>query len=705
MADKYETNIVIKAVADGFDKSQKAIEDLGKYGQKSADELTRMGGDFSKLGGNLNQLIGIFESSTARNMEFATSIAKVENEFQHGNITSQEAAEKLKAIKAEMEKLPPPAAKAGSSFKDFAKLASTAAMGVNQALELAQKAAEAFKKAYDFSKEGAIAKQTEVSFNNLVSSFQGGERVFDDVSEAAGGTIDKMTLMSSILTLTTGASENLQQAFITNADELMAIAKAASDLNPKLGDTAYMFESISSGIKRSSPLILDNLGIIVKTEEVTRKYAESLGKTTDQLSAEEKQMALLNGVLETGRGMIEQAAGAAGNAADPYRRFEAATKDLKEENKKLAAEGFRPVIEMMAEIAEGALKARAADQLLADAYQAGMITMDEYSNYQQFIVRNAAGLAQTVLPGLEHELTVLGAKWDLLNSTAPKTIDFFEQYSPLAEGAADALQEMGEAEAELTEEILKQIEERNKAITDYNQWRIDQVANFSDIERQYAEDSAEVAEELGAVQAEIAAKRAAGYSDQSKAMQDLLAKEDELIAKQAEIEAAHEQATKAIILGYMEQKLAADGILTDEEVEWLLAKGVEWGIYAENAVEAYEKASAAADEALSHFQDKTVTITVNLHNNTGLAANELPSGFTDYMQRASGGPAGGLTLLGEQGPEIVNLPAGTNVTNYGQSTNILQSLAKAIEGINSGPGLDYGKMGRAVAQAIMQMGG
>jgi hypothetical protein len=42
-------------------------------------------------------------------------------------------------------------------------------------------------------------------------------------------------------------------------------------------------------------------------------------------------------------------------------------------------------------------------------------------------------------------------------------------------------------------------------------------------------------------------------------------------------------------------------------------------------------------------------------------------GFTDIFSkilgRASGGPASGLTMVGERGPELVNLPRGSRVVN------------------------------------------
>jgi hypothetical protein len=205
-------------------------------------------------------------------------------------------------------------------------------------------------------------------------------------------------------------------------------------------------------------------------------------------------------------------------------------------------------------------------------------------------------------------------------------------------------------------------------------------------------------------------------------MKGLLAKEDELIAKQQEIQDAHDKATKAIILGYLEQNLAADGILTDKETEWLLAKGVEWGIYSDTAVEAYRLAKEAAEDAMKSFQDKTVTLTVQYQTSGAyggqggglpLGANQAPGGYTDY---APGGFAsGGSFTVGGQGgtdSQMVGFRATpgemVEVRQPGHADNNqrmdTQALVEAFERAARSNRVDYQQLSESISQALDRKG-
>jgi hypothetical protein len=180
----------------------------------------------------------------------------------------------------------------------------------------------AMKGLYELGKVGATVTQTSESFARLgmdLGALRG----------AADGTVDDMTLMSSTLTLAAGASDQLQAAFVTSADDLLRIAKAANALNPTLGDTTFMYESLALGIKRGSPMILDNLGITLNIAAANEKYAAAIGKTVEQLTEEDKKIALLNATLDAGNRLIEQAGGTTAAAADGFARFTTAATNLK----------------------------------------------------------------------------------------------------------------------------------------------------------------------------------------------------------------------------------------------------------------------------------------------------------------------------------------------------------------------------------------
>jgi hypothetical protein len=86
--------------------------------------------------------------------------------------------------------------------------------------------------------------------------------------------------------------------------ELLEVARVQA---VKTGqDVATAFDDIAKGIGRGSPLILDNLGIVIDLNRVYGDAADALGKTASQLSAVERNAALTNEVIRQGSGDIER---------------------------------------------------------------------------------------------------------------------------------------------------------------------------------------------------------------------------------------------------------------------------------------------------------------------------------------------------------------------------------------------------------------
>jgi hypothetical protein len=70
---------------------------------------------------------------------------------------------------------------------------------------------------------------------------------------------------------------------------------AALKLGQATGITAKnALDSLTIGLARQSKLVLDNIGILVDAEGATKKYAQSIGKTVDELTDQERTTAFLN---------------------------------------------------------------------------------------------------------------------------------------------------------------------------------------------------------------------------------------------------------------------------------------------------------------------------------------------------------------------------------------------------------------------------
>ena len=201
----------------------------------------------------------------------------------------------------------------GLSFSD-----ALGKMGI--AAGIATGAFLAIQKAFEFGRKGALVTQTGESFEFLLEKIGAAPDLLGQLREASKGTITDLDLMSSTATLLAGAGDDLAVSLADATPKLMEIAKAANKLNPNLGTTAFMYQSIATGVKRAQPLILDNLGITIKVGEANEAFAKSIGKTVEELTAEEKAMAILAGTLEAGDNLIAQVGGNTDSATDSFDR-------------------------------------------------------------------------------------------------------------------------------------------------------------------------------------------------------------------------------------------------------------------------------------------------------------------------------------------------------------------------------------------------
>lgn len=87
------------------------------------------------------------------------------------------------------------------------------------------------------------------------------------------------------------------------------------------------FDDIATGVGRASPLILDNLGIILKLEPTYAAYAAAVGKTTEELTQQEQKLAILEKVLTVGEERIRTYGEAQATAAGLIDEAKASLKD------------------------------------------------------------------------------------------------------------------------------------------------------------------------------------------------------------------------------------------------------------------------------------------------------------------------------------------------------------------------------------------
>lgn len=252
----------------------------------------------------------------------------------------------------------------------FTELRSAIMLG-QMALQTFMRVAEG---AFNFAKQGAQVEQMKESWKGFIEYVGAAPDTLDKVREAARGTVDDVSMMSAVTLLAAGATKTFAKMLFDVSPKLMEIAKAASILNPQLGDVEFMFNSIAKGIKRTSPLILDNLGIIVRQKQAHEEYAASIGKTVDQLGAEERKIALLTAVLKIGDEMINQVGGSTESAVDPFNQLTSSITNLGNEMKQATVAGIQPFVEGLNGLVGAYTRYVAARNIVNQAEKAGQIS-------------------------------------------------------------------------------------------------------------------------------------------------------------------------------------------------------------------------------------------------------------------------------------------------------------------------------------------
>ena len=132
----------------------------------------------------------------------------------------------------------------------------------------------------------------------------------EGAAEYATITGEALSLITSRLQEATGGqlafAEAAQSVAIARAagvtsDQLERIGLVAKNASIALGrDVTDSFNRLIRGVTKAEPELLDELGIILRLEVATKKYAEEMGIAGRKLSIFEKSQAVVNEVLEQG---------------------------------------------------------------------------------------------------------------------------------------------------------------------------------------------------------------------------------------------------------------------------------------------------------------------------------------------------------------------------------------------------------------------
>jgi hypothetical protein len=203
----------------------------------------------------------------------------------------------------------------------------------------------AIKLGIDLAETGAQAALVETRFNSLATAAHttGGE-LLTALRSASGGEVADTALELDVM-------KSSVMGVGQSAAELTPLMALARDRAQEFGiTTEQAFDRLVVGLGRVQPKILDDIGIIVNITHVNDAYANSIGKTSDQLTDAEKKQALLNEVMRQGAATAAAAGGAVEGTASQIAQGKAGFENLKVAVGGLAAIKLGPLAEDVGKI-------------------------------------------------------------------------------------------------------------------------------------------------------------------------------------------------------------------------------------------------------------------------------------------------------------------------------------------------------------------
>ncbi len=183
-------------------------------------------------------------------------------------------------------------------------------------------------------------------------------------------------------------------------------------------------------------------------------------------------------------------------------------------------------------------------------------------------------------------------------------------------------------------------EEAVRAASSANQEFLSVLGSMQSSETSYIETAASLTRERMDLEAEKQVLLSQGYTAESDEIIAVNEKLDENTLKAQENANEHDMANKKIMLGLLERKLTQDGMLDDAETQWLLEKGVAWGIYSQTVVDetarAINEANALATAINTIPSERTFTMSVMVQGADAVGGLGAGFGEGQWMGYASG---------------------------------------------------------------------
>ena len=196
----------------------------------------------------------------------------------------------------------------------------------------------------EFARKAAQVEAMGTAFNTLSGGTENANIAMDKLTKATDGTMSKFDLFQQ-------ANNAMILGVSKNSDEMAEMFDMAQRLGRALGvDTKRAVESLITGIGRQSKLMLDNIGIVVKSDEAYESYAEKLDKNKEDLTDVEKKQAFLNATLESAREKVANLGDEVLSPIDSFNKLSASWDNFTVSVGEAMMDVFQPLLNILSSI-------------------------------------------------------------------------------------------------------------------------------------------------------------------------------------------------------------------------------------------------------------------------------------------------------------------------------------------------------------------
>lgn len=493
----------------------------------------------------------------------------------------------------------------------------------------------ALKKTYDAAREGAELEYTQKKFDNLTRSINTtAEALLIDLKAATKGTRSEIELMAS-------ATDFMALGLANSHDEVVRLTTIAGMLNMNMNQLVLT-------LTNKTTMRFDALGVSVAGfQQKVDKLKES-GMNADEafneafLQQAEEQIARVGSVTE--------------ESISSFMKLDAAWEDLVANGKKNLVPFFEELAEKVAD--NITLMPRAEDRIkqLNEQFLKGKITYREYNVQAREVLStidseiDASGQLFTTYQGVKVAIDNVVGSTIIYTAAAGAAAQQTYEWDTHEKRLMDQFRYTGEA----IDQNALAVQNLAKAQMEY---KVFLSGDFSGVIGKYQETTSDLVKNAEDLKVKIAAlEKKTWLSDAQKAeLAKLKGELDEVSGKIIKTAEDQEEATKRILLSYMEQYLGLDG-LTKQELEMLVAVQEEWGLVDQGTkmawdtmVEYIDSATTAGSRVkdigvyLGALYDKTINIHT-IYSQTG----QPPTGYgpggiirvegSEHIEQAAGGP-------------------------------------------------------------------